>query len=82
MAQKTWGGRFSEATDELVARLNASVGFDQRLYREDIDGSLAHARMLAAQGILSQEDADKITAGLEAVRQDMRNEGEAPASGA
>ncbi len=68
MAQKTWGGRFSEATDELVARLNASVGFDKRLYAEDIDGSLAHARMLAKQGILSAEDAEQIIEGLEAVK--------------
>jgi argininosuccinate lyase len=66
--QKTWGGRFTEPTDALVQRLNASVGFDQRLHREDIDGSLAHARMLAAQGILSAEDLAAITAGLEHIR--------------
>jgi len=66
--QRTWGGRFSEATDDLVARLNASVGFDQRLYREDIDGSIAHAGMLAAQGIISAADATAIREGLEAVR--------------
>ena len=59
-AQVTWGGRFSEPTDAFVARLNASVGFDQRLYREDIDGSKAHAAMLAARGILSAEDAAAI----------------------
>ena len=50
-AAKLWGGRFSEPTDALVQRLNASVHFDRRLALEDIDGSLAHARMLSAQGI-------------------------------
>jgi argininosuccinate lyase len=69
--QKTWGGRFSEPTDAFVARLNASVGFDQRLYREDIDGSKAHAAMLAKQGILSEADATAIRDGLDAVRGDI-----------
>jgi argininosuccinate lyase len=63
----TWGGRFAEPTDAFVARLNASVGFDQRLYREDIEGSRAHAAMLAAQGILSQDDFARISEGLDAV---------------
>lgn len=71
--QKTWGGRFSEPTDAFVARLNASVGFDQRLYREDIDGSKAHAAMLAKQGILSAEDATTIRDGLDAVRADIES---------
>jgi argininosuccinate lyase len=66
--QKTWGGRFSEPTDALVQRLNASVGFDARLHREDIDGSIAHAHMLAQQGILSADDAAAIEAGLLNVR--------------
>lgn len=70
-AQKTWGGRFSEATDAFVARLNASVHFDKRLYREDIDGSIAHAAMLARQGIISPEDAQSIHDGLEAVRAEI-----------
>ncbi|MCB9523289.1 MAG: argininosuccinate lyase [Myxococcales bacterium] len=69
--QITWGGRFSEPTDAFVARLNASVGFDQRLYAQDIAGSQAHARMLAAQGVISAEDAAAITAGLEAVKADI-----------
>ena len=69
--QQTWGGRFSEPTDALVARLNASVGFDQRLYREDIDGSIAHAEMLGAQGIISPADVAAIRSGLEAVRAEI-----------
>lgn len=69
--QNTWGGRFSEPTDAFVARLNASVGFDQRLYREDIDGSKAHAAMLAAQGIIEPDDAQQIRDGLDAVRAEI-----------
>ncbi|MCB9535926.1 MAG: argininosuccinate lyase [Myxococcales bacterium] len=65
--QKTWGGRFAEPTDAFVARLNASVGFDRRLYREDIAGSRAHAAMLAGQGILSAEDHAAIERGLDQV---------------
>lgn len=70
-AQVTWGGRFSEPTDAFVARLNASVGFDQRLHREDIAGSRAHARMLAAQGIISGADQAAIDAGLTQVAADI-----------
>ena len=62
---KLWGGRFSKETDELVNELNASISFDQRLYREDIQGSIVHAEMLGAQGIISQEDVRAITEGLE-----------------
>ena len=71
--QKTWGGRFSEPTDTFVARLNASVGFDKRLYREDIDGSIAHAQMLAAQGIISAEDSTLIVDGLATIRQEIES---------
>ena len=64
---KLWGGRFQKDTDQLVNELNASIGFDQRLYREDITGSIAHARMLADCGIISKEDAAAITSGLEGI---------------
>jgi len=64
---KLWGGRFSKETDEAVNALNASISFDQRLYREDIQGSMAHAAMLAKQGILSREDAAAIQAGLKGI---------------
>ena len=70
-AQKTWGGRFKEPTDAFVERLNASVSFDKRLYRQDIAGSKAHARMLAAQGILSDEDAVTIGDGLDQIQAEI-----------
>ena len=70
-SQSTWGGRFSEPTDAFVARLNASVGFDKRLHREDIAGSRAHAQMLAAQGIISAADQASIDAGLDGVAADI-----------
>ncbi len=66
-----WGGRFSESTDAFVAEFTASVGFDQRLYRFDIQGSKAHAQMLARVGVLSAEEAEQIVAGLSAVEQDI-----------
>ena len=71
--QSTWGGRFTEATDAFVARLNASVSFDKRLYAEDIDGSIAHSAMLAKQGIISDEDAAAIHDGLEQIRKEIED---------
>ena len=53
---KLWGGRFSEATDAFVQRFTASVRYDQRMAAEDIAGSLAHARMLASIGVLSEQE--------------------------
>jgi argininosuccinate lyase len=68
---KLWGGRFSEATDALVNHFNASIGFDQRLWRHDILGSIAHVRMLGATRIIPVADAEAIEAGLIAVRDDI-----------
>ena len=68
-----WSGRFSESNTELVARLSESVSFDQRLYRQDIAGSQAHARMLAKVGVLTQADADKIVAGLDEIRAEIES---------
>ena len=65
---KLWGGRFAEQTNALVHRYNASIGFDARLYDEDITGSVAWAEGLAAAGLLSAEERDTLLAGLEAVR--------------
>jgi len=65
---KLWGGRFNEDSAELMDRFNASLGFDRKLYNQDIDGSKAHAKMLAKQGILSNEDCASILEGLEKVR--------------
>jgi len=67
MSNRMWGGRFSSGPDAIMEEINASIGFDQRLYRQDIAGSIAHARMLAETGILTQADRDAIVAGLEQV---------------
>ena len=71
---KLWGGRFSEATDAFVQRFTASVDFDRRLFQQDINGSLAHAKMLAKAGILSADEETQILDGLEAIRQDILND--------
>ncbi|KQR04539.1 argininosuccinate lyase [Deinococcus sp. Leaf326] len=70
--KKLWGGRFAEATAELVELFNASVGFDQRLAEQDIRGSLAHVAMLGQVGILTAEEVAQITDGLNAVLADIR----------
>ena len=70
-SEKLWGGRFSAPTAALVEAFTASIGFDRRLYREDIAGSIAHARMLARQGIIGEADRDAIVAGLEAIREEI-----------
>ncbi len=67
-----WGGRFSEATDARVQAMNASVAFDQRLALEDIAGSIAHARMLRARGLLAPADQRAIEKGLEAIAAEVR----------
>lgn len=64
MTQKVWGGRFREETDPMVDRFNASIGFDRRLYAQDIEGSIAHCRMLARQGIMAEEEALQIVEAL------------------
>ncbi len=63
-ANKMWGGRFAEGPDAIMTAINASIGFDKRLYAQDIRGSRAHAAMLAATGILTNKDADAIGEGL------------------
>ena len=68
---KMWAGRFKKETDRLVNEFNASVSVDSRLYREDIEGSMAHAAMLARQGIISEEDGEAIQAGLKSILKDM-----------
>ena len=64
---KLWSGRFEKNTDALVDELNASIGFDARLYRQDIQGSLAHSAMLAKQGIITEEDKEQIHKGLKEI---------------
>ena len=61
---KLWAGRLQGQVDEKLNELNASIGFDSRMYKQDITGSIAHARMLGRQGIIPAEDAEKIVAGL------------------
>ncbi len=71
MAKKMWAGRFEKATDEAVNDFNSSLPFDCRMYKQDIEGSVAHSKMLAKQGIISQEDADKIREGLLSIMEDI-----------
>ncbi|MEJ2480334.1 MAG: lyase family protein, partial [Acidihalobacter sp.] len=68
---KLWGGRFSESTDAFVEAFTASVNFDRRLYRHDIHGSMAHARMLAHVGVLTDAECDAICDGLEAIQAEI-----------
>ena len=68
---KLWGGRFRKETDTLVNDFNSSIQFDCRMYREDIEGSLAHANMLAGQGIISREDEQQIRQGLKSILADV-----------
>ncbi|MBR4207217.1 MAG: argininosuccinate lyase [Lachnospiraceae bacterium] len=72
MAQ-LWGGRFTKETDKDVYLFNASIGFDKRLYAEDIAGSIAHASMLAAQGIISAGEKDSIVNGLEKIKEGIES---------
>ena len=68
---KLWGGRFEKSTDEMINEFQASIGFDKRLYREDIEGSIAHAKMLAAQKIITDDDRDRIIDGLKQLRAEI-----------
>lgn len=70
MELKLWGGRFTKQTDKLVHNFNASISFDQKFYKQDIDGSIAHVTMLAKQQILTDEERDTIVAALK----DIKNE--------
>jgi argininosuccinate lyase len=71
MAKKVWGGRFRDDLDEVVERFNASLPFDRRLYAQDIQGSIAHCRMLAKQGIISKEDASRMETALAEIKGEM-----------
>ena len=72
MAQ-LWGGRFTKETDQLVYNFNASISFDKKFYRQDMEGSMAHVKMLAKQGILTEDERDQILAGLEGILEDLEN---------
>jgi argininosuccinate lyase len=71
MTNKMWGGRFQSGPDAIMEEINASIGFDKRLFRQDIAGSKAHAAMLAKQGIISKADAAKIRKGLDQVQAEI-----------
>ena len=68
---KLWGGRFTKETNRLVHNFNESISFDQKFYKQDIAGSIAHVTMLAKQGILSEKDKDAIIEGLKGIRRDL-----------
>ncbi|MBQ5559676.1 MAG: argininosuccinate lyase [Lachnospiraceae bacterium] len=68
---KLWGGRFTKETDQLVHNFNASIGFDQKFYKQDIEGSVAHVTMLAKQGILTNDERDTIINGLNGIKNDI-----------
>ena len=70
-SNQQWGGRFSEGVDAFVARFTASIDFDRRLYRHDIQGSMAHARMLGQSGVLSESELSAILQGLENILADI-----------
>jgi len=71
MTNKMWGGRFQSGPDAIMEEINASIGFDKRLFRQDIAGSKAHAAMLAKQGIISKSDAAEIRKGLDQVQAEI-----------
>ena len=71
MTSRMWGGRFAEGPDAIMEEINASIGFDKKLFRQDIAASKAHARMLAAQGIIASDLADKIDAGLDTILREI-----------
>ncbi len=71
MANKMWGGRFSDGPDALMEEINTSIDFDKRLHAQDITASKAHARMLAETGIISREDAERILRGLDEIASEI-----------
>ena len=73
MIKKPWAGRFKKNTHKVAEGFSASIDFDKRLYREDIEGSIAHAKMLAETGIIDQKEADKIIKGLGGIRKEIES---------
>ncbi len=71
MSDKVWGGRFREPLDEVLDRFNSSFAFDKRLYAQDIEGSMAHCRMLAAKGIITEDEASQMVEALSEIRREM-----------
>ena len=71
MVNRMWGGRFAEGPDAIMEEINASIDFDRKLFRQDIMASKAHARMLAHQGIIAADDAEKIVSGLDTILREI-----------
>ena len=74
MANRMWGGRFGDKPDEILEAINASIDFDRALYAQDVAGSKAHVSMLAKQGIIGAEDAEKIARGLDTILSEIESE--------
>lgn len=72
MIKKPWAGRFKKGTHKVAEKFSASIDFDQRLYKEDIEGSIAHATMLANEGIILKKEADKIIKGLKQIENEIK----------
>ena len=72
-SKKLWGGRFSASTNTLMERYSASIDFDWRLYKQDIAGSIAHARMLSKTGVISEEEFGQIESGLKTIEQEIES---------
>ena len=73
MSNRMWGGRFGGSPDDIMEEINASIGFDQRLFAQDIRGSLAHAQMLVKQGIISAADGKAIADGLSQIEAEIKD---------
>jgi len=73
MADKPWGGRFTESTDTVMEMFNASLDFDKRFYRVDIEGSVAHVRMMAKSGVFSNTEADEMVRGLSEILREIES---------
>ena len=72
-SEKLWGGRFSQSTDELMEKFNASIDVDRRLYESDIEGSIAHVKMMAKESIITKSEADTLIKGLGKVKKQIEN---------
>jgi len=72
LIKKPWAGRFKKGTHKVAEKFSASIDFDQRLYKEDIEGSIAHATMLANEGIILKKEADKIIKGLKQIENEIK----------
>ncbi|SDU40697.1 argininosuccinate lyase [Stappia sp. ES.058] len=73
MSNRMWGGRFAEGPDAIMEEINASIDYDRKLYSQDIEGSKAHVRMLAAREIVAADDAEKIAHGLDTIRSEIES---------